>query len=331
MKRYFFFISFISAELLLILGIIVLGIKIKNLQNGRVKGVQHVTVIKKENLIFDKANHNLKYFYEPKPSSVEVWNPEWLGYEVKNTINADSLNERYEYPIQKADNTYRIITLGDSSTFGQNVDTGYNYSEILEDKLNNTLKCENIKKFEVINLGVYGYDIEYEVTRYIKRGVKYKPDLVIWLLNDWNFDKTNEWLLPIKSRLKNEGIVDFDPKTREYVISGKAKRELFQVLGEEHILNYQKDKLAQMKNYLSSKLVIFSLTPLKNKYKDILKDFASSNSYFIIDNLSNILGNSKYTLLDYHPNKEGHKRIAEDLFDYLRNKFFQECKVSGLK
>ncbi len=95
MKRlkYLNYIIFFLLELILLVIIIFLTVKILDLRKEKVKGIQYVSVIKKKDLIFDSEDKQLKYFYEPRPKSISILNPEWLGYKVKNTINADSLNK----------------------------------------------------------------------------------------------------------------------------------------------------------------------------------------------------------------------------------------------
>ena len=73
------------------------------------------------------------------------------------------------------------------------VNTKDNWSKKLEDILNKNLsKCNKINKFEVINLGEYGYDIQYSVERYKIRRQKYKPHLILWFLKNDDFEEINE-------------------------------------------------------------------------------------------------------------------------------------------
>ena len=60
----------------------------------------------------------LKYYYELKPNITEEDQPEWLEEKAIYTYNNDGLNERYNYEIEKKEDVIRIITLGDSFTFG---------------------------------------------------------------------------------------------------------------------------------------------------------------------------------------------------------------------
>lgn len=313
--------------------IVVLVIRIKKLFTGNIKGVQYPTDLR-NSIEFDRENKQLKYFYEPKANIKKQENPDWLGYTVVNTINSDSLNERYDYSIQKKPDIYRILTLGDSYTYGQWVDTTENYSELLEDALNNILKCESIKHFEVINLGVGGYDIEYCVERFKKRGIKYDPDLVIWYIHDGMFIRMNEYRLPLMRKSTEEGVLDFDSKTGVYVASKITQEIIFKKYGKSEIGRYQSKELQEMDILFKENLgiearMLIITAPITSKYYDIIKSFANkSNNYYFYDKVFDFYDKESYRLIDGHPNKEGHKKISEDMFNYLKKNFFSNCKIN---
>lgn len=148
----------------------------------------------------------LTYYYEPKPLSTPVYELNFLGINkmVTHTINADGLNERYDYPQAKSDGVYRIIALGDSFTEGALVDTKDNWTEQLEDMLNSSMHCKNISKFEVINLGVAGYDMQYSLERFRRKGLQYYADLVLFFTGQDDYDFSNELLLGKVHRLDAE-------------------------------------------------------------------------------------------------------------------------------
>ena len=77
-----------------------------------------------------------------------------MGVDVK--INSHGLRD-YEYPLTKPPGTYRIIMLGDSTTFGWGVRLEDTAAKILERKLNEA-RSAGYKRFEVINAGVGNYD-----------------------------------------------------------------------------------------------------------------------------------------------------------------------------
>ncbi len=73
----------------------------------------------------------------------------------------------------KPEGVFRIVTLGDSHTFGFGVPLAYHYTTLLEGYF---------KNLEVINLGVNGYGLDQMLLRLQSEGLKYHPDLVLLYL-----------------------------------------------------------------------------------------------------------------------------------------------------
>ncbi|OGL54617.1 MAG: hypothetical protein A3G31_12105 [Candidatus Schekmanbacteria bacterium RIFCSPLOWO2_12_FULL_38_15] len=81
----------------------------------------------------------------------------------------------YEYGGKKG-NTFRILVLGDSFTFGAGVEFEDTFVKQLESILG---EKNDGKKYEVINAGVMGYGTDQEYYYLKEWGFKLKPDLVI--------------------------------------------------------------------------------------------------------------------------------------------------------
>ncbi len=111
----------------------------------------------------------------PNVSHEHVPNKEAFLYGVNVKINSYGFRDK-EYSLEKPDNTYRIIVLGDSFTLGWGVPAEDSYPKLLERMLNENI---NGKKFEVINtaLGNYNTQMEYEMLK--EKGTAFKPDMVI--------------------------------------------------------------------------------------------------------------------------------------------------------
>lgn len=123
------------------------------------------------------VSHEGRIFHMNKPGA---YFKNLYGVEVK--INSKGLRD-YEYSYAKPPDTYRILVLGDSITFGWGVEIQQTYAKILEDKLNRT----NLgRKFQVINTGVGNYSTETELDFLKMEGLKYKPDMIIlgYFIND---------------------------------------------------------------------------------------------------------------------------------------------------
>jgi lysophospholipase L1-like esterase len=98
-----------------------------------------------------------------------------------------------EVTVEKPDETYRILTLGDSFTMGKGVEDDQTFSVLLEETLNSELRgCDaRYQQIEVLNGGVDSYSpiISY---LYLTRVLEVlEPDMVI--LNLDNSDLIQEW------------------------------------------------------------------------------------------------------------------------------------------
>jgi len=92
-----------------------------------------------------------------------------FGNKVLNT-NSKGIRGITEYTYERQPGKLRIVTLGDSFTFGDEVSDNETYSSDLATMLPNT---------EVLNLGVSGYGHDQMLLYFQEEGVKYHPDVVI--------------------------------------------------------------------------------------------------------------------------------------------------------
>lgn len=91
-------------------------------------------------------------------------------------INSKGYRDK-EYNIKKDKNSFRILVLGDSSTFGIGVNSlTKTYHSLLEEKLNNDYNSKI--NFEVINGGVTGYTSYQGLQIYKHKFSKYNADIV---------------------------------------------------------------------------------------------------------------------------------------------------------
>ena len=139
------------------------------------------------------------YLFEPNEDY------EWEGIPV-HIGSAGFRTEEFALP--KPAGTYRILTIGDSTTFGWRVEQAETYGKQLEQELNSQ---NNNLAYEVINAGVPGWTLEASRNFLLDKGFGYEPDaivLAITVVNDmttappiksenplfaWLRDKTYGW------------------------------------------------------------------------------------------------------------------------------------------
>lgn len=146
-------------------------------------------------------------------------------------------------PVQyeKKKDTFRIICLGASPTFGWGVKEGQKYSGQLEQLLRKEFK--ESKSVEVINAGVIGYS-SYQGLKFLKnKMIKFSPDLVVvpYVLND----------------------VD---KHRFYRSNGKSDKEL----------SSKSKILVGVENFLNRSMLVGALRKMVVKYQSLAMQYFGS-------------------------------------------------------
>lgn len=124
----------------------------------------------------------------------------WASKNARFRLSINSQGMRALGPVKpKAEGLMRIICLGDSYTFGTDVDDEYTYPGQLQDLLNQARAA----RFEVINAGVMGYSSRQGLVYLREKLLNLEPDLVIleFGLNDaqpavWTTFRSDAKMIP---------------------------------------------------------------------------------------------------------------------------------------
>jgi lysophospholipase L1-like esterase len=149
-------------------------------------------------IMFGLAEVGLRFYvqYIVKPvhgSGHDPWeisDPE-MGFKLKpgyhneeRSIYINSHGFKGAEILEKTDGIYRIVALGDSTTFGLNTQDG-NYPAILQTLLN-LAKAEDCNlQFEVINAGVEGYNSGQIFLHFQRDVIPLEPDMIL-VYAGWN-------------------------------------------------------------------------------------------------------------------------------------------------
>jgi len=183
----------------------------------------HLIHIGRSGLI--QTSDNCEIIYELKPN---------LDTYFKLTefkTNSKGLRDK-EYSINKPNNTYRVVVLGDSLSMPSGVDIDYAYHSILEHNFNQE---DDSQIYEFINFGVGGYKLNQYLETLKNKSLEYNPDHVligICLTND----------IPIKS----ENHIDCNYKPEKTINTYIFPMSFFVLYSKiKAIMNYdnQKEKI----------------------------------------------------------------------------------------
>lgn len=199
-------------------------------------------------------------FFLSDPLRRERLAPNYSGWfaGVPVHINSLELRDDREYDLQKKPNTFRILVLGDSVTFGHGALYEGTYPYLLEQQLR---RWRPQIDWQVWNAAVPGYNTTQELAQLEEVGPRFKPDLVIvgFFTNDITDNYTIEPAGPIaiaasqvKSFLKRH-LYSLDVYKRAYLtLQWKLKgedeyRKRLEHIATEESLLADVDRVAELK------------------------------------------------------------------------------------
>ncbi len=291
---------------------------VKKLKSTSTTSQINTAALRKEDLIFPK-NEQFKYYFTLTPeNTIERVRP-WDQTVSQETINKDGLNDRFDYQEEKPANTVRIITLGDSFTYGLFVDTKDNWPEVLEDILPQANLCQESKRYEVINLAMPGFDIPYLAKRYKDIGKKYHADLIIWFESGTGYTRNYEKMRPLidscDENLKN-GVIP----SKEFVGCWREARD--NLINQMTLVGLQNELKGAMESFLTemgdTPVIFATFTDDHDIEYSFFNTFARQPNIYLTNAVKDI-NHGGGVFPDYHPNQQGHKNIASDIFNYLYN------------
>jgi lysophospholipase L1-like esterase len=236
----------------------------------------------------------------------------------------------YEYSMEKPPNTFRIVVLGDSITFGEGVELNETYSKVLEKLLNE--KNGGKIKYEVLNFGVGSYNAAEKVEVLATVAINFTPDLIIFqylgddIINWTEFreiehEKIENYLQKVnKSREKLNRIELQDLHIsiyQEYLrrLEEKNFEEVWKIVEEafERLASITQGKINVLLIFQTDEHQISRLKKIASKYNWSTLDM---NDIFRGYPQEKIIIHPK----DPHPNAFAHKLIAEEITKFFSQK-----------
>ena len=260
----------------------------------------------------------------------------------------NSFGNRDYYHIPK--DSFKIVALGDSMTWGFGVNYTESFVRLIEGELNLT-KQESEPDFELANLAYPGYATIQEVARFeefLKNNPDYKPDLVllVFYYNDVKNDHANATFQPIPGqKIVNwmqhhqnfSKLIQLTGKALNlHYFSGRSTLEKIRANFNPDFIGFQKaikglDRLYDLSDEHGFKVVIPILpTPFSDKglslqamteVENLIKKEATKRKFYPIPFLDLYAKYPKNDLAinptDPHPSVLGNLLIADRIISYL--------------
>lgn len=275
-------------------------------------------------------------------------------YIIPHHIRINSLGLRgQEISVKKARGVYRILTLGDSYTYGARVsdEETFPFYLDLERLLNDTNQKKN--KFEVINGGHSAYSTREEYEYFLERGIRLSPDIVIlaWFPNDiQELSRDDSWRNLLKKHYKFEPWKSYARSSaifnalRKRISDAFVKLRFAPYVSEEDINIFDNNDtplekklwdrcfeyILKIKNTCDNYKIKFVLVILTDPEQNIslhgkFARFTEEHKIEFIDTTDRFLLSQKndYYLLpkDPHFSAKGNDLVAEEIYSFLKERY----------
>ena len=270
-------------------------------------------------------------------------------------INSQGFRDK-EYTVKKDKNVFRILCLGDSSTFGLGVQLQDTYHALLENRLNKEFGQRG-RRFEIINAGVTGYTSCQGLGLYKLKGFKYTPDIVTFYfgINDGKkfFYISDKQIMhhnipaAVKAAMEKNLLLKLHSYRllRNFIVNvlciGKKNvrvnvprvsledfreniLELNRLCGKNgSVLLLVSPPYSKLKDLRGNSLIDIDFI----SYRELLEDISKKHNIPLVSipemTEGSPLDTTPFFLDTVHPNQLGHRIIMERLYDYLvANKLF---------
>lgn len=267
-------------------------------------------------------------------------------YKTKININKQGFRD---VDFDKKNGNIKIMCLGDSTTFGGDVNENFLYTNQLSKLLG--------ENYSVYNLGIDGYNIIQEAENLKVNGLKYKPTvvLVIFCLNDFedkdscyiyyaakaNYYTANAFLCKSKMyrRFVYLPVIKLIDKLRNKNITSPAN--MYRNYGEINVSDINDKEIgvkiiSELQKQYNFKCYFFILPYFRNfdnyleedenihsEVKKILRKYTNIKFFDLKEYFMNVSKNCEtFKCNDWdfiHPNKYAHKLIAEFIYEKLKS------------
>lgn len=204
-------------------------------------------------------------------------------------LDENGFNETRAYEISKPPDTFRVVAMGDSHTFGLFVSPEENYPAQLERIFAADLVCG--KRMEVVNIGVPGHDAELSVEHLRRRGLMYAPDLIVWWLKYDDLAYANAYFGSSSD------------------VSGIAE------IGERVLWGYSLREVQRLRDLFAGPIIIIKGGGISERP---VLDELLERALGAMGGVRMVREPKHPKFLDGHPLPEGHAHIARKVADLLR-------------
>jgi D-alanyl-lipoteichoic acid acyltransferase DltB (MBOAT superfamily) len=233
-----------------------------------------------------------------------------------------------DYELAPPPGTYRIAMLGASSVMGWGVGDGQTFEALVETRLNHEQNHD--KKYEILNLGVQGYQPLQQLVA-LDKALGFKPHALFYIAAGREISRASYYL--VEAVQKNIDI-PYSP-LRNIVAKAELTQKMEETTALKQIEPYRKEILSWTYHRIAEQsrqngaipVLVFLPQVREGSWQEETAETLriAEDAGFIIIDLSDVYKGQDIATIrlaewDDHPNVRGHALIADRLYDELNKK-----------
>ncbi len=242
------------------------------------------------------------------------------------TINRFGMRDQ-DYSQRPAPGTYRAAVLGASSVMGWGVSDGETFEALVEQRLNTEAIGGDIERFELLNMGIPGYDPPQQMTM-VDRALEFAPHAVYFVATGREISRSVRNLV---TATREQLEIPF-PQLRDFVARAGIEPEMDEATAIRRLAPEGPQLLATVYGYIAQKTRAAGAVPVwvflpqvrSGAWEEETAEAVriAREAGFVVIDMSDVYRPYDYTALrvaewDDHPNVLGHRVIAERLHSEL--------------
>lgn len=245
------------------------------------------------------------------------------------TINRFGMRDR-DYAERPAPGTYRAVLLGASSVMGWGVSDGQTFEALVEQRLNEQAAGGDIERFELLNMGVPGYDPPQQIAR-VDRALEFGPHAVYFVATGREISRSVRNLVAAT----RDQLEIPHPELRAYVEKAGVGADMDEAAALRRLAPHGPQLLATVYGAIARKTREAGAVPVwiflpqvrsgawEEETADTLR--IARDAGFVVIDMADVYRSHDYTALrvgewDDHPNVRGHQVIADRLYAELTSR-----------